>query len=293
MSHSAAETSVDVAGHGTPHERQPLFVAEPSTGWVRLGLRELWAYRELLYFFVWRDLKARFKQTALGVTWVILQPILTVLVFTVFFGRLAQMPSDGVPYPLYTFAALLPWQLFSHTVTHAGNSLVTNQALLTKVYFPRLAIPLASALEGLVDFALAFVVFLAMMVYYGVTPTLATLALPLFVVLAGAAAFAVGLWLSALNVKYRDVRYAIPFLVQVWLFATPIAYPASLVPEKWRTLYGLNPMTGVVEGFRWSLLGTPDTLHPSVFLSAVVVVVLLGGGLVYFRRMERTFADEV
>jgi lipopolysaccharide transport system permease protein len=273
--------------------REPVFVVEPSTGWVRLGLRELWAYRELLYFLVWREVKARFKQTALGVTWVLLQPLLTMLAFTVFFGRLANMPSEGVPYPIYTFTALLPWQLFAHAVAQSGNSLVMNQGLLTKVYFPRLVIPLAAGLEGFVDFGLAFVVFLGMMAYYGVAPTPAAFALPLFVLLAGATAIGVGLWLAALNVRYRDVRFTIPFLVQFWLIATPIAYPASLVPEKWRMVYGLNPMVGVVEGFRWALLGTPERLHPSLFVSIAVVVVLLTGGLAYFRRMERTFADEV
>jgi lipopolysaccharide transport system permease protein len=215
------------------------------------------------------------------------------LAFTVFFGRLANMPSEGVPYPIYTFTALLPWQLFAHAVSQSGNSLVMNQGLLTKVYFPRLVIPLAAGLEGFVDFGLAFVVFLGMMAYYGVAPTPAVFALPLFVLLAGATALGVGLWLAALNVRYRDVRFTIPFLVQFWLIATPIAYPASLVPEKWRMLYGLNPMVGVVEGFRWALLGTPETLHPSLFVSIAVVIVLLAGGLAYFRRMERTFADEV
>jgi len=268
-------------------------VVEPSSGRVRLGLGEFWAYRELLYFLVWRNVKARFKQTALGVTWVILQPLLTMLAFTIFFGRLANMPSEGVPYPIYTFTALLPWQLFAHAVSQSGNSLIASEGLITKVYFPRLIIPTAGVLEGLVDFGLAFLIFVVMMVYYGVAPTLAIVALPLFVLLACAAALAVGLWLSALNVRYRDVRYTIPFLVQFWLIATPIAYPASLVPEQWRLLYGINPMVGVVEGFRWALLGTPDRLHPSVFISAVAVALLLVGGLVYFRRMERTFADEV
>jgi lipopolysaccharide transport system permease protein len=260
---------------------------------VRLGLRDVWAYRELLYFLVWRDVKARFKQTALGVTWVVLQPLLTMILFTVFFGRLARVPSEGVPYPIYTFAALLPWQMFSHAVSQSANSLVLNQELLTKVYFPRLVIPMAAVLEGLVDFALAFVVFLVLMVYYGIAPTPAALTLPLFVLLACAAALGVGLWLSALNVRYRDVRYTIPVLIQFWLIATPIAYPASLVPERWRALYGLNPMVGVVEGFRWALVGKPDALHPSIYVSAAVVAVLLFGGLLYFRRMERTFADEV
>jgi lipopolysaccharide transport system permease protein len=272
---------------------EPVYVVAPTEGEVRLGLEEVWAYRELLYFLVWRNVKARFKQTALGVIWVILQPLLTMIVFTLFFGRLANIPSEGMPYPIYTFTALLPWQLFAHAVTQSGNSLISSQDLITKVWFPRLIIPAAGVLEGLVDFGLAFLIFIGMMVWYGVTPTPAVVALPLLVLLACAAALAVGLWLSALNVRYRDVRYTIPFLVQFWLIATPIAYPASMVPERWRMLYGINPMVGVVEGFRWALLGTPETLHPSVFVSVIVVAALLVGGLIYFRRMERTFADEV
>lgn len=271
----------------------PHFVITPATGWPFPDLREVWRYRELLYFMVWRDIKSRFKQTALGVTWVVLQPILTMVVFTVFFGRLAGIPSEGVPYPIYTFAALLPWQLYAHSVTHSGESLVTNRELLTKVYFPRLLIPVSGVLVGLVDFALAFVVFLLLMLYYGMMPTAAVAAVPLLVVLACVTALSVGLWLSVLNVRYRDVRLTIPFFVQFWLFVTPIAYPASLVPEAWRMVYALNPMVGVVEGFRWALLGTPETLHPSLFVSVGVVAALLVGGLFYFRRMERTFADEI
>jgi lipopolysaccharide transport system permease protein len=288
----ASPSRATVAGSSPSDAQTPLFVVEPSTG-VRLGLGEFWAYRELLYFLVWRNIKARFKQTALGVTWVILQPVLTMVVFTIFFGRLAGMPSEGAPYPIYTFAALLPWQLFSHAVSQAGNSLIVSPELLTKVYFPRLILPTAAVLEGLVDFSLAMLVFTGMMIFYGVTPGPAVVALPLLVLLACAAALAVGLWLAALNVRYRDVRYTIPFFVQFWLIATPIAYPASLVPDRWRLVYGLNPMVGVVEGFRWALLGKPETLHPSVFVSAAVVTLLLAGGLVYFRRLERTFADEV
>jgi lipopolysaccharide transport system permease protein len=270
-----------------------VFVVEPRTGWVGPGLGEVWAYRELLFFLVWRDVKARFKQTTLGITWVVLQPLLTMLFFSIFFGRLARMPSEGVPYPIFTFAALLPWQLFAHSVSQAGNSMVTNQGLITKVYFPRLVIPVAAVLEGMVDFSLAFVVFAALMVYYGVAPTVGALALPFFVLLACGAALGVGLWLAALNVRYRDVRYTIPFLVQLWLIATPIAYPASLIPDRWRMVYAVNPMVGVVEGFRWALLGRPDALHPSVWVSVLVVLLLLGGGITYFRRMEATFADEV
>jgi lipopolysaccharide transport system permease protein len=276
---------------GTP--REPVFVVEPTSGWPRIDLGELWAYRELLYYLVWRDVKARFKQTALGVTWVVLQPLLTMVLFTVFFGRLAGMPSDGLPYPLFTFTALLPWQLFAHAVSQSGNSVVTHQELIRKIWFPRLLIPMGAVVEGMVDFVLAFLVFLGFVVYYDVAPTARVLALPVLVLLAALTALAVGLWLAALNVRYRDVRYTIPFFVQVWLIATPIVYPASMVPDAWRVVYGLNPMVAVVEGFRWALLGRPETLHPSLFVSVAVTAVLLVGGLVYFRSMERTFADEI
>jgi lipopolysaccharide transport system permease protein len=283
----------DAVPDSAPPTASPHFVIEASVGWQFPELGELWRYRELLYFMVWRDIKARFKQTALGVTWIILQPVLTMIVFSLFLGRLAGVPSEGAPYPIYTFAALLPWQLFAHALSQSGTSLVNNRELLTKVYFPRLVIPLAGVLVGLVDFLLAFTVLVAMMIYYGVVPTAAVVTLPLLVLLACATAFSLGLWLAVLNVRYRDVRYTIPFLLQFWLIATPIAYPASLVPERWRMLYALNPMVGVVDGFRWALIGTPDTLHPSAFISIGVVGVLLIGGLLYFRRMERTFADEV
>jgi lipopolysaccharide transport system permease protein len=273
-------------------QEAPTTIIRPSRGWVSLNLRDLWRYRELLYFLTWRDIKVRYKQTVLGAAWAVLQPFFTMVVFSVFFGRLAQVPSDGIPYPIFSYSALLPWQLFAHALTESGNSLVGNQQLITKVYFPRLIIPIAPVLAGLVDFGIAFVVLLGMMLYYGIVPTAAVLTLPVFLLLALATAMAMGLWLSALNVQYRDVRYTIPFLTQLWLFATPIAYSSSLVPEQWRTLYGLNPMAGVVEGFRWALLGkTPP--GPLLMVSAAVVCLLLVGGLFYFRRMERTFADVV
>ena len=270
----------------------PTFSIDPPTGWTSLGLRELWNYRELLYFLTWRDVKVRYKQTVLGAAWAIIQPVFMMLVFSLFFGRLAKMPSDGIPYPIFTFCALLPWQLFAHALTESSNSLVANERLITKVYFPRLVVPIAAVLGGLVDFGVAFVILLGMMVYYGIVPTSAMVTLPAFIILAMITALAVGLWLSALNVKYRDVRYTINFLIQFWLFATPIAYPSSLVPERWRALYGLNPMAGVVEGFRWALLGTKP---PGAMLavSIGVVLVLLVGGLFYFRRMEQEFADVV
>jgi len=271
----------------------PTIIIRPSKGWVPLRLKELWEYRELLYFLVWRDIKVRYKQTVLGAAWAIIQPFFTMVVFSIFFGRLAGIPSDGLPYPIFAYCALLPWQLFAHAMTESGNSLVANQNLITKVYFPRLVIPLAAVLAGLVDFAVAFLVLVGMMAYYGIAPTIPAVTLPLFILLAIATALAVGLWLSALNVQYRDVRYTIPFLTQFWLFSTPIAYPSSLVPEGWRVLYGLNPMAGVVEGFRWALLGTRNAPGPMLAVSVAVVVALLVGGLYYFRRMEKGFADVV
>lgn len=271
----------------------PAMVVQPSTGWASLNLRAVWEYRELLYFLVWRDVLVRYKQTAFGVAWAILQPFLTMLVFSIFFGRLAGVPSEGIPYPVFAYTALLPWQLFSFALTESANSLVGNQQLLTKVYFPRLVIPISSVLAGLVDFGIAFLVLLGLMLYYRIVPTIAVITLPLFLLFALATALAVGLWLSALNVQYRDVHYTIPFLTQFWLFATPIAYPSSLIPEPWRVWYGLNPMAGVVEGFRWALLGKSEPISPLVLVSVVVVGLLLFGGLAYFRRMERTFADVV
>jgi lipopolysaccharide transport system permease protein len=266
---------------------------EPSRPFVQLNLNEVWAYRELLYFLIWRDVKVRYKQTVFGAAWAILQPVMTMVVFSVFFGGLAKMPSDGVPYPVFALAALLPWQLFSHALTASANSLVGNQSLITKVYFPRLVIPIASVLAGLVDFAIAFAVLVALLWYYGIVPSLAMSLLPLFLLLTIATALSVGLWLSSLNVKYRDVRYTIPFLTQFWLFATPVAYPSSLVPEQWRPLLGLNPMAGVVEGFRWALLGKTDGPGQLLAVSVVAVAVLLIGGLIYFRQTETIFADFV
>jgi lipopolysaccharide transport system permease protein len=271
-------------------ERTSTFVIRPSRGWVSLDLRDLWRYRELLYFLTWRDIKVRYKQTVFGAAWAILQPFITMIVFSVFFGQLVRVPSDGIPYPIFAYSGLLPWQLFSQAVTRSGNSLVSNRHLITKIYFPRLAIPISAVLPGLVDFGIAFVVLLVMMVYYHIAPTVAVLTLPFFLLLAVAAALGVGLWLSALNLKYRDVGYTIPFLTQFWLFATPVVYPSSLIPEKWRALYGLNPMAGVVEGFRWALLGKAPP-GPFLAISVGAVMLLLTGGLYYFRRMEKTFAD--
>ena len=269
-----------------------MVVVEPRKGFD-LRLKELWNYRELLFILVWRDIKVRYKQTALGALWAILQPVLATVVFSIFFGRFAKVPSDGIPYPVFAYVGLLPWQLFAYSLTESANSLVSNQNLIKKVYFPRLIIPLSAVLAGLVDFAIAFVVLLGLFWKYHIVPSASLVVLPVFIVLAVASALAIGLWLSALNVQYRDVRYTIPFLTQLWLFATPVVYPSSLVPAKWRALYGLNPMAGVVEGFRWALLGKAANPGPLIWVSAGMVVLLLLGGVIYFRRMESTFADIV
>ena len=234
----------------------PVVRIEPSRGWVSLRLHELWEFRELLYFLAWRDIKVRYKQTALGVAWAIIQPFFTMVIFSIFFGKLGRIPSDGVPYPIFAYAALVPWTFFAHGLNQSSNSLVSGAQLIKKVYFPRLIVPIAAVLSGVIDFILAFIVLLGMMLYYGMVPTANVVWLPAFLLLALTTSLGVGLWLSTLNVEYRDVRHAVPFITQFWLFATPIAYPSTLLSEPWRTLYGLNPMVGVVEGFRWALLGT-------------------------------------
>ncbi len=266
---------------------------EPSQGWVAVKLHELWEYRELLYFLAWRDIKVRYKQTVLGAAWAIIQPFFIMAVFSLFFGRLAKMPSDGVPYPIFSYAALVPWTFFANGLSQASNSVVNSSDLIRKVYFPRLAIPIASVLGGAIDFVLAFVVLLGMMFYYGMVPTINILWLPLFLLLALVTALGAGLWLSTLNVQFRDVRYVVPFLTQLWLFVTPIAYPSSLLSEPWRTLFGINPMVGVVEGFRWALLGTHTGPGLGNTASALAALALLVSGVFYFRRVERTFADVV
>jgi len=276
-----------------PAGQPPVVIIEALQGYVSFQFRELCEYRELLFFLIWRDVKVRYKQTLLGGAWAILQPVLTMIVFSVIFGYLARLPSDGIPYPIFTYAALVPWQLFAHALTQSSNSLVMNRQLITKVYFPRLIIPIAAVLAGLVDFGIGFIVLGGMMLYYGIMPTLAILAVPFFLVQTIATALAAGLWLAALNVRYRDVQYTVPFLTQFWLFITPVAYSTTLVPERWRVFLGLNPMTGVVEGFRWALLGKSDVVGVLVLVSAVMVLGLLLGGLVYFRRMESDFADVV
>lgn len=267
----------------------------PTRGWSALNLGDLWVYRELIYFLTWRDIKVRYKQTVLGAAWAILQPLITMIVFTVFFGGLLKVtPDSNVPYPVFSFTGLLPWGLFAKALTDAGRSLVMNRSMITKIYFPRLVIPLSSVLGGFVDFALSFAVLLGMMAYWHIVPTTAIWTLPLFLVLAAVTALGVGLWLSALNVAYRDIGYIIPFLTQLWFYITPIVYPASKISSvKWQIVYALNPMVGVVEGFRWALLGSKTAPGPMVAVSSVVAVVVLVSGLFYFRRMERTFADMV
>jgi lipopolysaccharide transport system permease protein len=278
----------------------PVLRIEPSRGWSALGLRDVWAYRELLYFLVWRDVKIRYKQTVLGAAWAILQPLLTMVVFTIFFGGLAKVGSDGLPYPIFSFAGLLPWTFFAQGLTQASGSVVGSSSLITKVYFPRLVIPISSVLGGIVDFAIAFLVLVAMMAYYGIWPAVAALLwLPLLLLLATVTALGVGLWLSALSVEYRDVRFVVPFFVQLWLFVTPVIYPASKVTGKLEQmglptwLYGLNPMAGVVEGFRSALLGSGSLQSSILIASCAVALLLVTSGAFYFRRMERGFADIV
>jgi lipopolysaccharide transport system permease protein len=273
--------------------RSAAILIQPGSGWVAINLRELWEYRELLYFLAWRDVKVRYKQTALGAAWAILQPLMTMVVFSLFFGKLAKMPSDGVPYPIFSFAALVPWTFFANGLGQSANSLVGSQSLIKKVYFPRLTIPIAAVLGGVIDFFLAFVLLLGMMFYFDVIPTLNVIWLPLLLLLSIVTALGVGLWLSAMNVQFRDVRYVLPFLTQLWLFATPIAYPSSLLAEPWRTIYGVNPMVGVVEGFRWALLGTASAPGSMIAVSGLAALALLISGAYYFRRMERSFADVV
>jgi len=272
----------------------PVVHIAPSRGWVSLKLRELWEYRELLYFLVWRDVKVRYKQTVLGVAWAIIRPFFTMVVFSVFFGKLAKVPSDGIPYPIFSYAALVPWSFFANGLGQASNSLVGSANLIRKVYFPRLAMPIATVLSGVVDFILAFVMLLGMMLVYGIVPTANALWLPLLLLLALVTSLGVSLWLSAMNVQFRDVRYTVPFITQFWMFATPIAYSSSLIQDPLlRTLYGVNPMVGVVEGFRWALLGTDTAPGPVVVVSSLAAVAMLVSGAFYFRRMEKTFADVV
>lgn len=271
----------------------PVIVVKPSKGWISLNLDELWEYRELLYFLTWRNIKVRYKQTILGAAWAIIQPLFTMVVFSIFFGKLAKVPSDGIPYPIFAYAALVPWMFFANGLNQSSDSLVGSADLIKKVYFPRLIVPISSVISGVIDFVLAFVVLVGMMLFYGIYPTANSIWLPFLLLLAFVTSLGVGLWLSALNVQFRDVRHTVPFLTQFWLFATPIAYPSSLLSEPWHTLFGINPMVGVVEGFRWALLGTETAPGPIIIVSSLVALVLLVGGVFFFRRMEKTFADVV
>lgn len=278
-----------------------VIVLRPSRGWTALNLLDLWRYRELIYFLTWRDIKVRYKQTILGAAWAIIQPVMTMVVFTILFGKLAKVPTDNIPYPIFAYTALLPWGLFTKALSDTGRSMIQNRSMITKVYFPRLVIPLASVLSGVVDFAIAFVVLIGMIIFYNVAPgstfhvaiNTKILLLPFFLLLAIITALGVGLWLSALNVIYRDINYILPFITQFWLFITPIAYPSSMIPERWRLIYALNPMTGVVEGFRWALLQSGSAPGLMLAVSGSISLIALVSGLFYFRRMERTFADQI
>jgi lipopolysaccharide transport system permease protein len=285
---------------GSTQKRDGVLFIRPTRGFGSLNLHDLWVYRELIYFMTWRDLKVRYKQTALGVAWAVLQPFLRMVVFSFLFGGVAKLSSEGLPYPLFSFTGLLPWTLFAKALGDAGRSMVTNRNMITKVYFPRMIIPLASVLSGVVDFMIAFIVLVGMMIYYDMKPgsgfnfvwSWALLTLPLLLLLAMATALGASLWLSAMNVIYRDVGYILPFLTDMWFFITPVVYSTSEIPEKLHFLYAINPMTGVVEGFRWALLGTPAP-GPMIIVSTLVTLFLLVTGLFYFRRMERSFADEI
>ena len=266
-------------------------VIRPSKGFSKQGLVELWEFRELFYFLVWRDVKIRYKQTVIGAAWAIVQPVMTMVIFTVIFGNFAKIPSDGLPYAIFSYTALLPWNYFSQAITRSGNSLVGDSNLIKKVYFPRLIIPLASVSSPLVDFFVSFLVLLVMLAWFGITPGWGVLILPLFLVLAFMTALAVGLWLSPLNARYRDISHTIPFLIQLWMYASPVVYSVSMIPEKWRLIFSLNPLAGVIEGFRWALLGKGNPAIGAIMISACVVLILLLGGMVFFKRMERYFAD--
>jgi lipopolysaccharide transport system permease protein len=275
-------------------EETPLITIKPPTGWAVLNLKDLWRYRELIFFLTWRDVKVRYKQTALGASWAILRPFMMMVVFSIFFGGLAEVPSDGLPYPVFSYAGLLPWELFAGALSIASRSLVTNRHMITKVYFPRIILPISSILGGLVDFMIAFVILILMMVFYGITPTANIWTLPLFLILALVTALGTSLWLSAMNVLYRDIGYILPFLSQFWMFISPVVYSTTMIPDSFQLLYALNPMTGVVNGFRWALLGIEDVAPgPSLVMSSIVAVVILVTGMIYFRRTERQFADMV
>ena len=278
--------------NGSSDYKVPVTIIRPLRGWLPIDLKELWEYRELVYTFAMRDIKVRYKQTALGAAWAIIQPFMMMVVFTVFFGKLAKIPSEGIPYPLFSYAALLPWTLFSEGITRSTNSMITNASIMTKVYFPRLVMPISGILSPLIDFIIAFFILILMMLYYGFAPTINIIWLPIFILLALMTSLGVGLWLSAFNVQYRDFQYTLPFLIQLWLFASPVTYPSTLLPESYRWLYGMNPMAGVIEGFRWALLGTSPPSSMVAFSFAIVMLLLISGAY-YFKRMEKTYADVV
>lgn len=281
---------IGIARNASEIPQVPVIDIHPSRGWIPVNLKDLWLYRELLYFLTWREIKIRYKQTVLGFAWAIIQPFMMMIVFTLFFGNLAKIPSEGIPYPLFNYAALLPWTLFSEGLTRSSNSLVQDANLVRKIYFPRLVMPLSGVLSPVVDFAIAFVILIGMMFYYGYYPTINILWLLAFIVMAVATAFAAGLWFSALNIRYRDMRYVIPFVIQIWMFASPVVYSSNALPEKYQLIYALNPMAGVIEGFRWSLLGTEAPGIVIAFSTAIMLVILISG-VYFFRRGEKTFAD--
>lgn len=275
-------------------KRPPVVIIRPSKGWVGLRLHDLWIYRELVYFLTWRDIKVRYKQSVLGILWAILKPFMAMVVFTIFFGNFAKIPSDGVPYPIFSYTATLPWELFAAALGVASRSMVSNSNMVSKIYFPRLIIPLASVMSSVVDFFIGFTILIGMMIFYHFTPTIASLWLPLLILLALVTALGVGFWSSALMVRYRDVGYIMPFVANLWMYLTPVVYPSSMIPEKWRLVYALNPMTGVVEGFRYALLGTTQSVSAGMILvSSVIAVIILVSGMFYFRRMEKQFADMI
>lgn len=290
--HSPEQGVASTMSYSSVATKNVTFIS-PSSGWISLRLQEVWRYRELLYFLIWRDIKVRYKQTIIGAAWAIIQPFFTMVVFSLFFGRLAKIPSDGIPYPIFSYTALVPWMFFANGLSQSSDSLVSSANLIKKVYFPRLAIPIAAVMSGIVDFVLAFSVLLGIMFFYGIIPAWQIIWLPIFIILTLITSLGMGLWLSAMNIQFRDIRYAVPFLIQFWLFSTPIAYPSSLLSEPWRTVYAINPMVGVVEGFRWALLRTETAPGPMIIVSAMAAFIILISGAFYFRRMEKIFADIV
>ena len=289
----AAKTEARLAASSAKTVRRPFVVVRPTSGWAAINLAELWKYRDLLLILAGRDIKLRYKQTALGASWAVLQPFLTMVIFSIFFGRLAQVDSEGLPYPIFSYAALVPWNFFVHAMAGGSNSLISNANMVKKIYFPKMTLPISAALGGLVDFVLAFAVLVAMMLYYGYVPTARVIWLPLFLLLTLATSLGAGLWFAALNVRFRDVRYTVPFITQAWMFLTPIAYSSTMLEGPWKTVYGLNPMVGVVEGFRWALLGTGNSPGPGMIFSALTALAFLVSGVYYFRRVEKDFADVI